>query len=54
MRCKEAAQIISQGMDESLPWWKRIALRLHLSICDACTNFRRQVRLLREAVRRLV
>ena len=54
MKCREAAQIISRGMDETLPWPRRVALRIHLAICDACTNFSRQVRLLRAAIRRLV
>ena len=54
MKCQEAAQLISRGMDENLPWWRRSSLRLHLLICDACTNFSRQMRLLRAAVRRLV
>ena len=54
MKCREAAQLISRGMDERLPWSRRFALRLHLALCDACTNFSRQVRLLRAAVSRLV
>ena len=54
MKCREAAQLISRGMDERLPWWQRASLRFHLAICDACTNFSRQVGLLRAAVRRLV
>lgn len=54
MDCKHAAQLISRGMDESLPWSQRVALRLHLAICDACTSFSRNARLLREAIRRLV
>jgi len=54
MKCREAAQLISRGMDQRLPWWQRASLRFHLAICDACTNFSRQVRLLRAAVRRLV
>ena len=54
MKCREAAQLISRGMDEHLPWWQRASLRVHLLICDACTNFSRQVRLLREALSRLV
>ena len=53
MDCRHAAQLISRGMDQALPWWQRIALRWHLAICDACTNFSRQVRFLREAIRRL-
>lgn len=54
MKCKEAAQIISRGMDENLPWSQRVALRLHLAICDACTNFSRNMRLLRAALKKLV
>ena len=54
MDCRLAAQLISRGLDESLPWPQRFALRLHLAICDACTNFSRNVRLLRDAIRRLV
>jgi hypothetical protein len=52
--CRHAARLISRGMDENLPWMQRVALRLHLAICDACTNFSKQVRLLRAAIRRLV
>jgi len=54
MKCQEAAQLISRGMDEHLPRWQRVSLRLHLLICDACTHFSKQVQLLRAAVRRLV
>ena len=54
INCQEAARLISRGMDERLPWWQRISLRLHLALCDACTNFSRNMRLLRAAMRRLV
>jgi hypothetical protein len=51
--CREAARLLSRAMDERLPLWQRILLRLHLAICDACTNARRQMLLLRQAVQRL-
>jgi hypothetical protein len=51
--CRHAARLISRGMDERLPWWQRLALRLHLAVCDACANFNRQMRLLRRAIERL-
>ena len=51
--CKHAARLMSRAMDDRLPLWDRVRLRLHLLICDACTNARRQMRLLRRAVERL-
>jgi Putative zinc-finger len=53
LTCKEATRLVSQGLDRSLAFRERLALRLHLLICDGCTNFRKQVVLLREAMRRL-
>ena len=51
--CKHAARLISRAMDDRLPFWDRVRLRLHLAVCDACTNARRQMQLLRRAVQRL-
>ena len=52
--CKEASRLLSQAMDQKLPPWERARLRLHLAICDACTNFSRQLGLLRRALGRLL
>ena len=51
--CKEASRLISENADRPLPLVRRLQLRLHLFVCDACTNFSRQVRQLRQALRRL-
>ena len=51
--CREASRLISQNADRPLPLARRIQLRLHLFICDACSNFSRQVAQLRRAVNRL-
>ena len=51
--CQQASRLISQSMDERLPFGQRVKLRVHLLICDACSNFNRSVRLLRRAVARL-
>ena len=51
--CKHAARLLSQSMDRELPLGERLRLRLHLLICDACSNFGRQLKLLRRAVARL-
>ena len=50
LSCKEASRLISQGMDRRLSIAERIALRLHVGICDACTRFTSQVRFLRRAL----
>jgi putative zinc finger protein len=49
--CREASRLISQKADRPLPLGRRIQLRLHLLICDACTNFSRQVKQLGKGVR---
>jgi hypothetical protein len=52
MNCKEAAELMSRAMEMRLPWRKRVALRLHLLVCDACTRAARHLRFLRLAARR--
>jgi hypothetical protein len=38
--------------DGELPFRRRVAVRLHLLFCDACTAFLRQLRFLRATMRR--
>jgi hypothetical protein len=51
--CKEATELMSQEKDRPLGWGERLALQVHLKICAGCTNYRRQMDLLRAACRRL-
>jgi hypothetical protein len=44
--------LISQMQDGELPFRRRVAVRLHLLFCDACTGFLRQLRFLRATMRR--
>ncbi|HEX6266657.1 MAG TPA: zf-HC2 domain-containing protein [Burkholderiales bacterium] len=53
LSCKEAAQLVSQGLDRRLGFFERVALRLHLVICGGCANFSKQVEILRKAMQRL-
>jgi hypothetical protein len=53
LSCKEVTRLVSQGMDRRLPFGRRVALRVHLVICDGCTNFSKQVAFLRKAIRDL-
>lgn len=51
LNCKQASALMSRAMDEKLPFGKILALKLHLFICDGCTNFSSQIFLLRQAAR---
>jgi hypothetical protein len=53
LSCKEATRLVSKGLDRRLPFGRRMALRVHLAICDGCTNFQKQTEFLRRAVARL-
>jgi hypothetical protein len=53
LSCKEVTRLVSQGLDRRLGWFERLRLRLHLAICDGCTNFKKQMDFLRRALREL-
>jgi hypothetical protein len=38
--------------DRALPWVERLALRLHLAVCDACPRFERQLDVMSAAMKR--
>ena len=52
LNCREAARLITQGLDRDLTRWERVALRIHLFFCHACTNFRSHMAFLRSATKR--
>lgn len=49
LSCKEANRLISQELDRKLSWGERIGLKLHVSMCDGCTNARKQMSIVRSA-----
>ncbi|HXC41331.1 MAG TPA: zf-HC2 domain-containing protein [Burkholderiales bacterium] len=50
LKCREASRLLSQAEDRQLGLSERLALRLHLGLCDACTQFSRQLGFLRRAL----
>jgi hypothetical protein len=50
--CKEISRLVSQGQDRELGTFARWKLRIHLAACDGCAQFDRQMRFLREAMRK--
>jgi hypothetical protein len=53
LTCREASRLVSQGLDRKLGFGEHLKLRVHLAICDGCTNFKKQVDFLRRAVKQL-
>ena len=43
MRCQDFTAHATELMEGALDWRQRLAMRLHLAICDACRGFLRQM-----------
>lgn len=41
--CKRVAELLTLGLDEPLGWLDRIRLRMHLAMCDNCSNVEQQL-----------
>jgi Putative zinc-finger len=48
--CKEAAALMIAREDRALGTADRLALRLHLLVCDACPRFERQILTMRNTL----
>lgn len=49
--CKEVSALVIAREDRVLPWQDRLALKLHMAICNACPRFARQVLLMRNVMK---
>lgn len=52
LNCRQATELMSQEQDRPLSLAERLGLRLHVLICTGCSNYRRQMGVLRAACRR--
>jgi len=44
LSCKQASQLVSQGLDKKLSTRELIALKFHLFLCKYCSRFNRQLK----------
>lgn len=51
LSCRQAARLITAELDRELGPIERVALAIHLRICDACPRVVRQMALMRDAIR---
>lgn len=49
--CKETSQLVTLLAVRPLSWKDRLAMRIHLIVCDNCARFARQMKLIREWLR---
>lgn len=49
LSCKEANRLKSQELDRKLSLGERIGLKLHVSMCEGCSNARKQMSIVRSA-----
>ena len=50
LTCREASRLISEGLDRELTLAQRASLKLHLTVCDACTRVKAQFEFMRRAL----
>jgi len=53
MNCKQATRLMSQGQDRKLSPMERFRLRFHLLICGGCTNYNKQLDIIRKTMKRI-
>ena len=49
--CKEVSALLIAREDRDLPLADRLALRVHMAMCQACPSFERQVLTMRNATK---
>jgi hypothetical protein len=54
LSCKQASKLLSQSLDRKLSWKERFELRFHLFICDVCTRFAKQLKIMQKAINDMV
>ncbi|MGB7501808.1 MAG: zf-HC2 domain-containing protein [Azonexus sp.] len=53
LSCKVATHLLSEAQDRKLSLSEKLQLEIHLAMCKGCKNYKKQMRFLREACKRL-
>ncbi len=50
LSCKKAASLIDKKAEVQLSWLESIQLTMHKRMCDACTNYEKQSKMIDKAL----
>jgi hypothetical protein len=50
--CKDVSHLVSEMQERELGTFERLKLKWHLAVCTMCMTFDKQMRIMREAMRR--
>ena len=51
LNCNEVTNLCSDELERPLSVWERLKLKMHLTMCTGCSNYRTQMSALRAAMR---
>ena len=51
--CKDVAKLLMSDELSAQSWWRRMEVRLHLSMCDLCSRLARQIKQMCSAARQM-
>ena len=51
--CQEVTRKLAEGDFDNLSWLTRFLVRMHLSMCQHCSRFARQIGLITQALRNI-
>jgi hypothetical protein len=49
--CREVTRLVSESLDRKLSLWQRVGIRIHFLMCKLCPEAKRQMLLIRKAMR---
>lgn len=52
LSCREVTELCSRELDQEIRLGQKVSMHAHLLMCSGCSNYRRQLSMLREAARR--
>jgi hypothetical protein len=50
LNCKQVTAVCSSEMERPLRWAEQLSLHTHLMMCTGCSNYRKQLKTLREVM----